>query len=131
LFRELPLHLGNMALFKVNTGCRDEEVCGLQWSWEVAVPELETSVFVIPADRVKNGETRLLVLNRMAQAVVDSMFEPTNIPLNISTGHRGAKLIVASALEHGPDNAHELSSQSTDGLVVSSALCTFLLVVRS
>ena len=68
MFRELPLHLGNMALFKVKTGYRDEEVCGLQWSWEVAVPELETSVFVIPADRVKNGETRLVVLNRVAQA---------------------------------------------------------------
>jgi integrase len=42
-------------------------------AWEVAVPELGTSVFVIPADRVKNGETRLVVLNRVAQAVIESM----------------------------------------------------------
>jgi integrase len=73
LFRELPLHLANMALFKVNTGCRDEEVCGLKWAWEVAVPELDTMVFVIPAEQVKNGETRLVVLNRVARAVVEAM----------------------------------------------------------
>jgi len=73
LFQELPLHLGSMALFKVNSGCRDEEVCGLQWAWELAVPELGTSVFLIPGDRVKNGETRLVVLNRVAQAVIESM----------------------------------------------------------
>ena len=73
LFKELPAHLARMALFKVNTGCRDQEVCGLKWAWEVAVPELATSVFVIPSDRVKNGEERLVVLNRVASAVVDSV----------------------------------------------------------
>jgi len=58
-----------MALFKVNTGCRDQEVCGLRWEWEVEVPELETTVFLIPGDRVKNGDERLVVLNRVARAV--------------------------------------------------------------
>ena len=56
-----------MARFKVNTGCRDAEVCGLRWEWEVEVPELETSVFVIPGDRVKNGADRLVVLNSVAR----------------------------------------------------------------
>lgn len=28
LFNELALHLRNMALFAVNTGCRDTEICG-------------------------------------------------------------------------------------------------------
>ena len=41
LFSELPVHLSRMALFKVNTGCRDQEVCQLRWEWEVPVPELE------------------------------------------------------------------------------------------
>ena len=41
-FRQLPTHLSQMALFKVNTGCREQEVCGLRWEWEVEVPELET-----------------------------------------------------------------------------------------
>ncbi len=36
LFSELPGHLARMALFKVNTGTRDREVCSLQWDWEVA-----------------------------------------------------------------------------------------------
>jgi hypothetical protein len=50
-----------MALFKVNTGLREPEVCGLKWEYEVKVPELETSVFVIPGGSVKNGEERLVV----------------------------------------------------------------------
>lgn len=62
-----------MALFKVNTGCRDQEVCGLRWEWEVEVPELETTVFLIPGDHVKNGDERLVVLNRVARAVVESV----------------------------------------------------------
>jgi integrase len=49
LFSELPAHLQIMAMFKVNTGCREQEVCKLQWDWEIAVPELGTSVFLIPA----------------------------------------------------------------------------------
>ena len=60
-----------MALSKVNTGCRDAEVCGLRWEWEVEVPELETSVFVIPGDRVKNGADRLVVLNSVARSIID------------------------------------------------------------
>ena len=63
LFGELPAHLQTMALFKVNTGCREQEVCKLKWDWEIAVAELGTSVFLIPADfggrhersGVKNG----------------------------------------------------------------------------
>jgi integrase len=78
LFRELPEHLQRMALFKVNTGCREQEVCKLRWEWEVEVPELNTSVFLIPADfggrteksGVKNGDDRLVVLNNIAASVI-------------------------------------------------------------
>jgi integrase len=72
LFQELPDHLARMALFKVNTGCRDREVCGLKWDDEVKVPELDTSVFIIPGDRVKNAQDRLVVLNRIARSVVEA-----------------------------------------------------------
>jgi integrase len=72
LFRELPDYLAQMALFAVNTGCRDQEVCQLRWAWEVMVPELKTSVFIIPRSFVKNGDERLVVLNRIAQAVVEA-----------------------------------------------------------
>jgi integrase len=34
LFQELPDYLARMALFKVNTGCREQEVCGLKWTDE-------------------------------------------------------------------------------------------------
>jgi integrase len=33
LFKELPGHLQRMALYKVNTGCREQEVCQLRWDW--------------------------------------------------------------------------------------------------
>ena len=73
LFRALPDHLAEMALFAVNTGCRDGEICRLRWDWEVSVPELGTSVFIVPGQLVKNGEDRLIVLNRVARSVVDSV----------------------------------------------------------
>jgi integrase len=73
LFQALPAHLARMALFKVNTGCRDQEVCRLRWEWEVAVPELDTSVFLIPGENVKNGDERLVVLNRVARSVIESV----------------------------------------------------------
>jgi integrase len=71
LFRELPEHLLRMALFKVNVGVREHEVCSLKWEWERKVPDLDTSVFVVPGDRVKNTEDRLVVLNRVARSVID------------------------------------------------------------
>ncbi len=72
-FNELPRHLSKMALFKVNTGCREAEVCRLKWEWEQDIPELSTSVFVIPSNMVKNREPRVVVLNRIARAVINEM----------------------------------------------------------
>ena len=72
-FAELPSDPNQqMALFKVNTGTREEEVCVLRWLWEIAVPELKTSVFVIPGRYVKNGEDRLIVMNQVAKAVIEA-----------------------------------------------------------
>jgi integrase len=72
LFAQLPSHLRQMALFAVNTGCREQEVCGLTWEMEVAIPELDTSAFIIPADKVKNREDRLVVLNSISRAVIEA-----------------------------------------------------------
>jgi len=71
LLKELPKHLAQMALFGVNTGSRDNEICNLRWEWEVKVPALGTSVFIIPGQHIKNGDDRLIVLNRIASSVVD------------------------------------------------------------
>lgn len=73
LFAELPVHLRRMAIFGVNTGCRDREICCLKWEWEILVPELETSVFIIPGRQVKNRQDRLVVLNKLANAVVNEV----------------------------------------------------------
>lgn len=76
---ELPVHLQTMALFKVNTGTREQEVCKLRWDWEISLPELGTSVFLIPANfggryeqsGVKNGDERLVVLNSMPRSIIE------------------------------------------------------------
>ena len=72
LLRALPDLLAAMALFQVNTGCREQEVCQLRWDWEVEVPELDTSVFLIPSAIVKNKEDRLVVLNNVAKSVIEA-----------------------------------------------------------
>lgn len=71
LFRELPAHLERIALFAVNTGCRSGEICRLSWEWEVSVPEVDDSVFIIPDTVAKNGQERIVVLNRIARKVVE------------------------------------------------------------
>jgi hypothetical protein len=43
LFSELEGHLARIALFKVNTGLREQEVVNLRWTCETPVPELDTS----------------------------------------------------------------------------------------
>lgn len=70
---------GQMALFKVNTGLREQEVCNLRWEWEAEIPELGSTVFVVPAifsedglHGVKNREDRLVVMNEVARSVIDA-----------------------------------------------------------
>ncbi|MBM3302357.1 MAG: site-specific integrase, partial [Deltaproteobacteria bacterium] len=89
LMNELPPYLATMALFKVNTGLRDQEVCKLQWDWEVDVPALDTSVFIIPGHRVKNRRDRLVVLNEIAKSIIEAQrgLDPTYVFL-----HRGRPL---------------------------------------
>lgn len=82
LMQNLPPHLKQMALYAINTGSRDKEVYSLQWDWEVKIPELNTSVFVLPHHIyvegkrlriVKNGKNRLVILNDVAREVIDSV----------------------------------------------------------
>ena len=78
LFNELPAERRRIALFAVNTGLRDQELCRLEWAWEVRVPELDTptlrrSVFVLPADFVKGKRARVVILNDRAQAILEDV----------------------------------------------------------
>ncbi|KTD23154.1 tyrosine-type recombinase/integrase [Legionella londiniensis] len=103
LFDLLPEHLKNMALFAVNTGCRDREICELRWDWEIQIPELpHITVFIIPGELVKNGDERLVVCNETARSVVEGQRgkHPTHVfsfkgrPLArmLSTGWRQARV---------------------------------------
>jgi len=71
LLMRLPRHLQDMVEFSVNTGARDENVCGLRWDWEVPVPELKRSVFKVPAEFFKSDRPHILVLNDVAWAIVE------------------------------------------------------------
>ncbi|MFN3862049.1 MAG: tyrosine-type recombinase/integrase [Roseateles sp.] len=74
LLQVLPSHLARMALFKLNTGVRDDVVCSLRWDWEVRVPELGISVFVVPREHVKGRkQARVLVCNSVAQSIIETV----------------------------------------------------------
>ena len=71
LLTRLPPHLQDMVEFALNTGARDDNVCGLEWAWERPVPELGRSVFVIPAEAFKSERPHVLVLNDVAWSIVE------------------------------------------------------------
>ena len=83
---------GTWPCLQVNTGCREQEVCQLRWEWEIPIPELLTSVFVVPKEKVKNRRDRLVVLNTIAKAVIER--ERDNHPTHVFTyrGRRGQHL---------------------------------------
>lgn len=89
LFAELPKHLAKMALFAVNTGCREQEVCGLRWEWEVPIPEMNTSVFIVPAHKVKNRQDRLIILNRVAYGIIQEIRESEELHPDYVFTYRG------------------------------------------
>ncbi|CAM3554903.1 putative integrase [Legionella longbeachae NSW150] len=102
LFQQLPEHLKSMALFAVNTGCRDREICELRWDWEIQIPELpHIIVFIVPGELVKNGEERLIVCNETVREVIEGqrgkhsthVFSFKGRPLSrmLSTGWRQAR----------------------------------------
>lgn len=72
LCKHLPEHLLRMVKFTLNTGCRDENVCGLKWEWERHIKEIGRSVFVIPEDATKMGRAHVVILNDVAWGVVQA-----------------------------------------------------------
>jgi integrase len=110
LFSELDGHLKTMALFKVNTGLRQAEVANLRWEWEVAIPELGTSIFVIPREHTKFELDRYVVLNRIARSVIESCrgkhpevvftFKGNPIPRLYNSGWKAARRRAALRYAH-------------------------------
>ena len=72
LFPKLSARLGRMALFAVNTGLRESNACGLEWAWEVPVPEVGRSVFVIPPEAFKSKRAHVVILNDAAWSIVQA-----------------------------------------------------------
>ena len=72
LLKELPGYLSEMVLFALNTGLRDQEICGLKWSEECKVSGLDTTVFIIEESRTKNNRERIVPLNSVARSIVAS-----------------------------------------------------------
>jgi integrase len=109
LFKELPENLRNMALFAVNTGCRDQEVCRLRWAWEAKIPEApHLMLFIIPSEFVKNGENRLVLCNDIARSVIEAQrgkhpthvfnFRGKAVSRMLTTGWRSARKRVGLAV---------------------------------
>jgi hypothetical protein len=62
-----------MALFAVNTGCRDQEGCQLSWAWEVKIPAMPNLVvLMMPSELVENRDECLVVCNDAACEAVES-----------------------------------------------------------
>ena len=72
LLRHLRKDLAAAVLFTVNTGLRDQEVCELRWDWEVHIPDLDTSVFILPEGATKTNTARVVVLNSIAKRIIDA-----------------------------------------------------------
>jgi integrase len=70
LFSRLPARLARMVLFAVNTGLRESNVCKLKWEWEVAVPEVGRTVFVVPPEAYKTRRAHVVILNDVAWSVI-------------------------------------------------------------
>ncbi len=69
MLAQLPGHLSEMALYGLHTGCRQGEIIALQWEWLMEKDGIR--YVVLPGNMTKNGESRPVVLNRIAAAVVD------------------------------------------------------------
>ena len=72
LLKALPKYLAEMALFALNTGLRDQEICGMKWADECKVNGLDTTIFIISEERAKNEHERIVPLNSITKAIVES-----------------------------------------------------------
>lgn len=84
----LPAHLQSMVLFAINTGLRDENVCGLRWEWETPIPEAGRSVFIVPADDFKTAVNHVVILNDAAWRIIEAQRGHNKDYVFTYAGHR-------------------------------------------
>lgn len=106
LFQALPdsWEMG-AALFAVNTGVRKAELFGLKWKDMVAIPELETFVFIL--SDTKNGKDRAVICNSIACRAVNYQRDngskfvfPSESPRN-----KGGRVVSSNKMWHRAWNA--------------------------
>jgi integrase len=136
LFPRLPAHLQRMALFAVNTGLRDRNVCHLQWTWEVPLPELVRSVFVVPAESFKSKRDHVVILNDAAWSIVQTQrglhpiwvfpFRGHPIDSMNNTGWQGARRAVGLDRVRVHDMRHTFACRLRAAGVSSEDRCALL-----
>lgn len=73
LFSHLPTGWDvGIAVFAVNTGCRQQEIFGLKWKQLYRLPELGPDIFVFVLGDTKNGEERAVICNSIARRAVEA-----------------------------------------------------------
>lgn len=72
MLAEMPKYLAEMCLFALNTGLRDQEICGLRWDSECKINGIDSFVFVIEDIDAKNNKERIVVLNATARNLVNA-----------------------------------------------------------
>ena len=50
----------------------ESNVCGLEWAWEVRVPEIGRNVFAIPPEAFKSRRAHVAILNDVAWSIIES-----------------------------------------------------------
>jgi len=119
LFPRLPAHLQQMALFALNTGLRDENVCGLRWDWEVAVPEVSRSVFLVPASEFKTGVPHVAILNDAAWRIVEAQ-----------RAVRMVRMRAALVERSGADQVAKMNDEMVEKLLASEEAFRYVFVYR-
>ena len=64
--------MADAALFAVNTGCRELEICQLRWDWGIEIEDLAVSVFILPETITKTRTERVVVLNSIASKLISA-----------------------------------------------------------
>ncbi|WP_367155163.1 tyrosine-type recombinase/integrase [Methylomonas sp. HYX-M1] len=103
LLMELPEHLKSMVMFALHTGLRETELTRLRWSEE----DQQQGIFILPGERVKNGQDRIVPLNSVAQAIIEQqrglhavyVFTYKGEPVQRLNGHAWRKARTRAELE--------------------------------
>ena len=94
LLSQLPGYVKQAALFAVNTGARKGLIRDLEWAWMKDIPEFEISVFMIPPGVQGSKYERTILLNSVAQSVIDMQESQKGHQKYVFPSPRGVQIAV-------------------------------------